>query len=365
MADDNKGFDPQYDDNKIEKTILFGKAINKSNGSFYRKAELLIEQETTLLSAKNKDGESTPVTCKVKDEVTLYESDGGQEKIQCWLIETNEGKYPEAVHISRRKGKGIYGSQEITLLPQTALAFRDFLNNITVIDTSNKNPLKYPLRSVNTISSSHKRIISNDEFKNLISDNIKSIDDFYSLLLIQKKKLAIERLREIIDGKYENEVDIQKFLKENIWLFGNEYTLIARDEKINAENILDIIPKNIENYVDIIEVKLPNEELFNFDNNHKNYYPTSHLTKAISQTQNYIFEFENKTQDIKYQEENQCTIICPKATILFGSSKVLSDNEKKYLRILNSSYHNIHIITYQQLLEKAENMLNFPNISNL
>jgi len=364
MGSDNKGFDPQYDDNKIEDTLLLGKAEKQSDGSYYRKAELLVKQDTTLLEVKNKDEESIPVECKIKDDVTLYESNGGQEKIQCWLIETNEGKYPNAIHISRRKGKGTYGSQEITLLPRTALAFRDFLNNITVVDTSSKNALKYPIKNISedALLNSDKRIISNEEFKNIILDNIKNIDDYYALLSIQKKKSAISRLRDIIEGKYKNEVDIQKFLKNNIWLFGNEYTFIVRDEKINPENILDIIPKNIENYVDIIEIKLPTEELFLLDRSHNNYYPTSHLTKAISQTQNYIFELENKNQDIKYQKDNQCTIIRPRGIILFGSGKALCDTEKKYLRILNSSYHNIQIITYQQLLEKAENLLSFSDI---
>ena len=87
------------------------------------------------------------------------------------------------------------------------------------------------------------------------------------------------------NGEYKNEVEIQHFLKNNLWLFGNEYSFIVENNKINSSNILDIIPRNVENYVDIIEVKLPNEKLFNFDESHKNFYPTSHLTKAISQVQ--------------------------------------------------------------------------------
>jgi len=38
---------------------------------------------------------------------------------------------------------------------------------------------------------------------------------------------------------------------------------------------------------------------------------------------------------------------------------MLSDDEKKYLRVLNSSFHNLQIITYQQLLEKARNTIDF------
>lgn len=63
------------------------------------------------------------------------------------------------------------------------------------------------------------------------------------------------------------------------------------------------------------------------------------------------------TSDTQYQIENDCKIIRPKGIILFGAEEELQEDEKQYLRILNSSYHNIQIITYQQLLDKARNTL--------
>ena len=64
-----------------------------------------------------------------------------------------------------------------------------------------------------------------------------------------------------------------------------------------------------------------------------------------------------KTADEKYQNENACKVVRPKGIILFGSQESLNEEERQYLRILNSSYHNLQIITYQQLLEKANNTL--------
>ena len=74
-----------------------------------------------------------------------------------------------------------------------------------------------------------------------------------------------------------------------------------------------------------------------------------------------IFEFENKAEDVVYQRENDCLVIKPRAIVLIGSKDELSVDEMKYLRILNSSYHNISIVTYQQLLIRAENMLEINN----
>lgn len=64
------------------------------------------------------------------------------------------------------------------------------------------------------------------------------------------------------------------------------------------------------------------------------------------------------TSNNSYQDDNDCVIARPRGIILIGTKNELSDEEKKYLRILNSSYHNIHILTYQQLLLRARNMLN-------
>ena len=360
MSDDKKGFEPQYDDNKDEDVIYFGKAVPNADGSEYRKMELFIGQSDNYLSEKNKDYEAEPVEFTKKEDIVLYHSTSGQQKIHCWLTETKYGKRITALNISRRTGKGVYGSQEVTLTVDAINALKLFLNNLHFIDTLSKRPFKVPFSDLEGSQDAFQaQAISDDEFNELIKANINSTDDFYKLLSVQKMELSISRLEGIISGDYDNEVSIQKFLKENMWMFGNDYAFVVENGKINAKNILDLIPKDLESYIDIIEVKLPNEALFNFDNSHKNYYSTSNLTKAIAQTQNYIFELENKTLDEEYQNKNNCKIVRPQGVILFGSENELSDEEKKYLRILNSSYHNLKIITYQQLLEKAKNAIGF------
>lgn len=356
MFDNPKGFNPKYDDKKVENVIYFGEAIPKSDSSTYRKVELIIDEDETYLSEKNKELPSKATEFIIKDSITLFKSEGGQQKIQCWLLETPYGKDVQAINISRRTGKGVYGSQEVTLTFKAIYALRKFLDSLFLIDTNKRTKIPISIQGESNAIESIK-IVSEKEFVELIRANIKSTDDFYKILSIQKMEIAVEQLKKIIEGDYENEVAIQQFLKRNIWMFGNDYVHIVENGKINAKNILDMIPKDFESYIDIIEVKLPKEKLFNFDESHKNYYSTSSLTKAIAQTQNYIFELENKTLDKQYQKVNNCKIIRPKGIILFGANQPLNESERQYLRILNSSYHNLQIITYQQLLEKARNTL--------
>lgn len=342
-------FEPRYDDNKKEDTIYIGKRITKDiTDGTYRSVQLIISQEEDYMEKKENKKEEF----KIRDVINLYKTDGGQQKIACWLLEDVKGKYINGLHISRRTDKGLYSSQEITLNNVSILKLREFLNRIYDLEDKSEN-FQIPLHENN------KKIITEEEFNELIKENVRSIDDFYKLISIKKMELNIQRLEKIISGEYKNEVDIQKFLKSNLWMFGNEYSTIIENGKINSDNILDVIPKNLENFLDIIEVKLPQEKMFNYDESHNNYYPTSHLTKAISQIQNYIFELEKKVVDIQYQENNSCKIIRPRGIILYGSEQKLNSKEQKFLRILNSSYHNVHILTYQQLLEKAKNIMNF------
>lgn len=354
----DNGFDPSYDDNKAEDVLYIGKECqNEDSDKKYRAMEILTSQNGSLLTTKNKENNSIAIDFNIIDRETLFLSPTGQFKIFCWLIEDNEKRGIRGLHISRRASKGVYGSQEITLNGKSVILLKNFLNNIHVINTSNRETFKLPISELE--DRKYNTIINDEEFNEIIRANINSTDDFYKLLSIQKMELGINKLEDIIYGNYKNELEIQKFLRENIWMFGNDFTFIAENGKINAQNILDIMPKNIESYVDIIEVKLPNEQLFNFDQNHNNHYPTSDLTKAISQTQNYIFELEKRTNDEEYQIKNNCKIIKPKGIIIFGSKEQLKRSEMEYLRILNSSYHNLKILTYQQLLEKAKNTINY------
>ena len=355
-SDHSKGFNPEYDDNKKSDVIYFGEAKKKENGSSYRKVELLIDEEAGFLSEKNKDVGAMPIDFNINDNVTLYQSPGGQQKIHCWLVEESSKKSTLGIHISRRTGKGVYGSQEVTLHGEAIPALIEFLKSLTIIETDERTRIPIPIQTANTERGT-KKIITEAEFQDLINANIDRVDILYKLLSIKTMELAISRLEQIIAGDYKNEIEIQQFLKENIWMFGNDYAFVAENGRINAQNILDMAPQNLESYIDIIEVKLPKAELFHFDKSHDNYYSSAELTKAIAQTQNYIFELEKKTVDEEYQHQNNCKVIRPKGIILFGGQIPLNDEESKYLRILNSSYHNLQVITYKQLLEKAKNTL--------
>lgn len=345
-----ENFNPKYDDKRKDGEIYLSPKKSIGDGSTCRMAAAFCDVGKTYTEKKYSDVQHV-LEFEIKDKIELFESELGQVKYWCWLIESKNGNSTTGLHLCRRTAKGnLCKEQEITLSPHAICVLKKYLDEIKLF----KNEV---VQSIQTFDNCFDRIITNDEFLKIVEANIDSIDDYYIFLDIKKKKKAIKELEKIVKGNHGNEISIQKFLKKNLWLFGNEYTTFVKEEKINSKNILDGIPKNIENFIDVIEVKLPEVELFRYDTHHRNYYSSSDLTKAVAQTQNYIFELEKKTNEDEFQINNNCKIIKPRGIVLIGSKDKLSDEEVQYLRILNSSYHNLTIITYQQLLEKAQNLL--------
>ena len=137
---------------------------------------------------------------------------------------TEKGNTTTGLHICRRTSKGkIYDEQEVTLNLHAISILKKILDEIKLYQEDMTNKIQ-------TTNNDFDKILINDEF-----------------------------------------------LKRNLWLFGNEYTTFVEEEKINAKNILDGIPKTFENFIDVIEVKLPEVELFRYDQNHNNYYSSSDL----------------------------------------------------------------------------------------
>lgn len=343
-------FNSEYDDNKKDGKIYFSKKNINEDGNNYRKVEAICDVGNTYTESQYEINQQS-LEFEIKEKVILYESSNGQTKYWCLLVETEKGNKITGLHICRRTSKGkIYNEQEVTLNPHAISILKKFLEKIELCN----DDVSY---KVQTTNNNFDKIITKDEFIQIIESNIDNIEDYYRLIDVKKKNKAIIELEKIIKGNHGNEISIQKFLKKNLWLFGSEYCTFVKEEKINSQNILDGIPKSLESFIDVIEVKMPEVELFHKDKGHHNYYSSSDLTKAIAQTQNYIFELEKMTTNKNYQENNSCKIIKPRGIILIGSKNELKDDEKQYLRILNSSYHNLYILTYQQLLEKAKNML--------
>lgn len=94
---------------------------------------------------------------------------------------------------------------------------------------------------------------------------------------------------------------------------------------------------------------------------HGNYVPHSDLVKAIAQASRYLYEVEREANSVKFLERvNQVKTIKPRCVLLFGRSHDWNDEQREAYRLLNASYHNLTVMTYDHVLARARRILDLP-----
>jgi hypothetical protein len=182
---------------------------------------------------------------------------------------------------------------------------------------------------------------------------------------VVQKKRAVELFEKILnDGaefeKHKKELGVgkneevwQRFFSENSWILGSDFVEILDERRLDVENITDYLLKSYDGFVDIVELKLPTEEFWTTD-----YIPRSELTAASMQCNRYILQTERKINDLEFNKKIKRTpIVKPRITLIYGRSEDWGEEEREAYRVLNSSYTNLNIISYDHLLERAKRLV--------
>ena len=182
---------------------------------------------------------------------------------------------------------------------------------------------------------------------------------------IVQKKEAVELFEKILNNtsafsKHKAEVKVgkdeevwQKFFSQNSWILGADFVEILDERRLDVENITDYLLKSFDGFVDIVELKLPSAPFWTNEN-----IPKSELTSASMQCNRYILQTERKINDLEFNKKIQNTpIVKPRITLIYGRSQLWSEDQKEAYRVLNSSYSDLNIITYDHLLERAKRLV--------
>ena len=253
-------------------------------------------------------------------------------------------------------------SSEITKLLNYLLLLRDFFNTHGIpwgesqfyITDQNISSVIAQLSKLE-----NKKLIIK-ELNKLQPDDFKKLSENLSLALhIRKRKLSITQFEQQLEQNL-TEHEWQKWFKENDWMLGNEFIQILDKQKIDTQNIADFLMKAYDGFLDIVEIKRPKGEFLFWANNkdHENFIPSTDLIKAITQSTKYIYELEREANSKKFHEQiGEIKIIKPRCTLIFGRSNDWTEEHHEAYRILNSSYHNLTIMTYDHVLDRAKKIL--------
>ena len=198
----------------------------------------------------------------------------------------------------------------------------------------------------------------------LIARNNILPDDLVISLHDQTRRKAVIEFANMLD---ENLVEHrwQEWFKRNDWVLGSEFVELLDERIIDAANVSDYLMKAYDGFLDIVEIKRPQGHLrfWNGKKDHNNYVPSPDLVKAITQATKYIYEVEREANSIKFQDRvDGVKTVKPRCVLIFGRSNDWDGEQREAFRILNSSYHNLTIMTYDHVLERAKRILGMDGL---
>ncbi|MCH7330712.1 Shedu immune nuclease family protein [Acinetobacter modestus] len=170
---------------------------------------------------------------------------------------------------------------------------------------------------------------------------------------------AIDEFNQLLEYD-ETENTWQKWFENNSWVLGSDFVKTIDERAIDTRNISDFLMQSYDGFINIVEIKRPEGNLHFWQSqlDHGNYIPHNDLIKAITQSLIYIHEIEQESNNVKFLERTEnIKTIKPRCTLIYGRSKDWNKEQIKAFRILNSSYHNLSIITFDHVLERAKRIL--------
>ena len=113
-------------------------------------------------------------------------------------------------------------------------------------------------------------------------------------------------------------------------------------------------------FLDVVEIKRPEGGMHFWSKtiDHGNYVPSTDLIKAVTQASSYIYEVEREANSVKFLEKvGGVKTIKPRCILIFGRSNDWKEKQVEAFRILNFGCHNLTIMTYDHVLERAKRIV--------
>lgn len=203
--------------------------------------------------------------------------------------------------------------------------------------------------------------ISDEEVVAKLSEAGILTDNLVVAITAAKRNDAIREFEDAI-GTQNQESFWQEWFGKNKWILGSEYLNILPERDIDVDDIADYLVRSIDGFLDVVEIKKPNLQFWTKPDSHGNLCPTASLTAAITQCLNYLYRIELQSNLVDFLERvDKTKTVKPQCMLVYGRSNNWGEDEYKALRILNAAYHQLHIITYDQLLVRAKQLLGVYN----
>lgn len=177
--------------------------------------------------------------------------------------------------------------------------------------------------------------------------------DFLTSSLVSTKLninlLIINDLRSMLEDDSLKEEDFQKFFNKNPILLDPLAKEVIKKERLGKDYITDYVIKRFDGEFVVVEIEDPQKSIFLKNGNF-----SSDFTQAFGQ----ILDFQRWTRDnIDYAKRSANGLEDPRGLLIMGKGKMSEENYNK-LSFYRTRFRNIEILTYDEVLRKAELLLN-------
>ena len=196
----------------------------------------------------------------------------------------------------------------------------------------------------------------------LSSDDSHRSQSLVAALNYGRYRAALIRFEEMVEDNLP-EHDYQKFLQENYWLFGSEYSELLDTRNLVVRQQLDFpLRRTVDGYFEVIEIKKPLDGNSGFycDKSHKTYYPGSEVLLGTSQVLNYLASLETHRNDILV--ENKIDVTRVRGKLIIGSDGC--EKEKRARRLFNENSVSVEVISFDGLIQIGQRILDIMVAEN-
>ena len=290
-----------------------------------------------------------------------------------WKIPHNSGRIDVRLKVGRYKKALNYNEKDSpeSLEPKSELTFdeEEFAALVEFLQ-ENYEPFKQGFKAFIPVDKPFTKVNA-EQVRNLFSvpDKRRLVEfileqnvipeELTSALESAKRIRAIAEFKQMLAHNDKEQV-WQEWFELNSWVLGSEFVRVLDERHIDVHNISDFLMQAYDGFLDIVEIKRPegNLQFWATSLDHGNYVPSSDLIKAVTQASRYIFEVEREANSVKFlQRVDNVKTVKPRGILIFGRSANWNEKQNEAYRILNSGYHNLSIMTYDHVIDRAKRIV--------
>ncbi|MBN1168984.1 DUF4263 domain-containing protein [Candidatus Woesebacteria bacterium] len=170
---------------------------------------------------------------------------------------------------------------------------------------------------------------------------------------IKEFKEDIKKLKDLITSAKSGKIpesELQEFLYQKPWFFGTEYVNSVPQKLRGAHSKFDFYIERFNKTNDIVEIKLLSDQIINKDNS-----INTKVVQAVDQLIDYMESSVAAAHSRVISKEEGIYELRPRGIVIIGSDN--SKNAKEKLQKWNYQFAHITILTYLDILKKAEALL--------